>query len=78
MIKVVHKLFIEHTKTVGETYCQHFKSATSIGNKMLFFGVAEYIHAVVPGIDLFKAVGTSSSKEIDDLANTLSKRQTSE
>lgn len=78
MNKVVHKLFFEHPKAVGETYLQHFKNATSIGNKMVFFGVAEYIHAVVPAIDLFKAVGTTSSKEIDDLANTLNKRQTSE
>ena len=78
MNRLVQKLFFEHPKAVGETYLQHFKSATSIGNKMMFFGVAEYVHAIVPGIDLFKAVGTSSSKEIEDLANTLNKRQTSE
>ena len=75
MNKLVYKLFIKHPTAVGETYIQHFKSATTIGNKMIFFGVAEYVHAIVPGIDLFKVVGTTSSKEIDDLANTLNNRK---
>ena len=78
MNRLICKLFIDHPRAVGETYFQHFKSATSIGNKMLFFAVAEYVHAVVPGIDLFKAAGTTSSKEIELIANTLNKRQTSE
>ena len=78
MKRIVNKMFFDHPNAVGETYFQHFKSATRIGNKMLFFSVAEYVHAVVPGIDLFKAAGTTSSKEIDDLSKTLNKRKTSE
>ena len=56
---VVTKLFFEHPKQVGETYCQHFKAAVNIGNRMVAFGIAEFVHAVVPAVDLFKA-GTCS------------------
>ena len=42
---------------------------------MLAFAIAAYIHALVPGIDLFKAAGTTSSAELDKLSNLLKQRR---
>ena len=75
MQHIVDRLFFAHPRDVGETYFQHFVNAVFIGNKMLAFSVAAYIHALVPGIDLFKAAGTTSSAELDKLSNLLKQRR---
>ena len=72
---IANKLFFEHPNSVGETYFQHFINAVYIGNKMLAFAIAAYIHALVPGIDLFKAAGTTSCAELDKLSNLLKQRR---
>jgi hypothetical protein len=75
---IANTLFFDHPKSVGETYFQHFKKAFFFGNKLLAFAIAEYIHALIPGIDIFKAMGTTSCDEIDKLSATLKQRQVSQ
>lgn len=76
--KLINKLFFEHPNQVGETYCEHFKAAVNIGNRMVAFGIAEFVHAVVPAVDLFKANGTTSSKEIQKISHILNGRKVSD
>lgn len=44
------KLFTDHPASVGETYFQHMKHASTYGFNMLFGGFACLIHAVFPFI----------------------------
>jgi hypothetical protein len=46
-MKVV-ELFTEHPATVGETYGEHFRVATSFATAMLVGGIACLFHAVFP------------------------------
>ena len=78
MQHIVDILFFDHPKSVGETYFEHFKKAFWVGNKLLAFAIAEYIHALVPGINLFTMAGTTSCEELDKLSATLKQRQVSQ
>ena len=40
--------FLEHPKSVGETYLQHFYVAASVGMKLLWFGIVCFVHALLP------------------------------
>ncbi|HVJ54656.1 MAG TPA: DUF6356 family protein [Aliidongia sp.] len=42
------RLFIEHPKSVGETYWQHMAFATRTGTAMMVAGAACMVHAVFP------------------------------
>jgi hypothetical protein len=44
------QLFIEHPKSVNETYIQHFFTAMSFSMKLLKAAIACFIHALVPGL----------------------------
>ena len=78
MQHIVDRLFFAHPRDVGETYFQHFINAVYIGNKMLAFAIAEYIHALIPGINLFTMARTTSCDELDKLSATLKARQVSQ
>ena len=43
------RLFIDHPRSVGESYLQHFAVASSFGATMIFAGFCALVHAVVPG-----------------------------
>tara|TARA_B100000963_G_scaffold234550_1_gene204963 strand:- start:394 stop:627 length:234 start_codon:yes stop_codon:yes gene_type:complete len=75
MDRCFKKYFVEHPESVNESYWQHFCNAASFGTKLIFFGAAEYIHALIPGIDLFETFGTHSYLEIEKLYNQLKKRK---
>lgn len=75
MDRCFKKYFVEHPESVGESYWQHFCNATSFGTKLIIFGAAEYIHALIPGIDLFETFGTHSYIEIEKLHKQLKKRK---
>lgn len=47
---MIAKLFIEHPKSIGETYDQHFRTAFSFGWRMVVGGLACMVHAIVPGV----------------------------
>jgi hypothetical protein len=44
------QLFIDHPKTVNETYIQHFFTAMSFSIKLFKAAIACFIHALVPGL----------------------------
>ena len=43
------RLFIDHPRSVDETYVQHFAVASAFGVTMIRGGIGALIHAVVPG-----------------------------
>lgn len=58
------KSFIEHPNSVGESYIEHGIIASKLSFKFLAFSIAELIHAIIPGIDLFELFNTNSFEEI--------------
>jgi hypothetical protein len=44
------QLFIDHPKTVNETYIQHFFTAMSFSMKLFKAAIACFIHALIPGL----------------------------
>ncbi len=46
---MIHKLFLQHPNSVGETYGEHFVQASWFGLTMLIGACACFVHAVVPG-----------------------------
>tara|TARA_B110000240_G_C13455051_1_gene434201 strand:+ start:1231 stop:1497 length:267 start_codon:yes stop_codon:yes gene_type:complete len=47
---MLKKLFIDHPRSVDETYIQHFFTAMSFSTKLFKAAVACFIHALVPGL----------------------------
>jgi len=47
-MEMMRKLFIEHPKSVGETYLEHLHSAFSFGWRMVAAGIACLLHGVFP------------------------------
>lgn len=45
-----HRLFVDHPKSVDESYIKHFKVAGSFGVAMIWGGVKALVHSVVPGL----------------------------
>jgi len=46
---MLQRLFVEHPKSVGETYLEHQRQAFSFGTAMFFGGLACFVHGLVPG-----------------------------
>lgn len=47
---MLKRLFIDHPRTVDESYGEHLRAASGFGFAMLFGGFACLIHAIVPGL----------------------------
>jgi Family of unknown function (DUF6356) len=47
---MIAKFFIDHPRTVGESYGQHARTALSFGWRMVVGGFACMVHAIVPGL----------------------------
>tara|TARA_B110000977_G_scaffold195416_1_gene273811 strand:- start:494 stop:727 length:234 start_codon:yes stop_codon:yes gene_type:complete len=75
MDRCFKKYFYDHPDSIGESYWQHFINASVFGTKLIMFGAAEYVHAIIPGIDLFEMFGTNSYIEIDKLKKQLKSRK---
>lgn len=58
------KLFLEHPRSVDESYVEHFGMASSFGFRMIFAGLACLVHAVVPG--LFVRTGSNAIRELHE------------
>lgn len=50
------KLFLDHPRSVGETYLEHMGVALSFAGPFLLAGLAAIVHAIVPG--LFQKTGS--------------------
>lgn len=44
------QLFINHPKSVNETYIQHFFTSISFSMKLFKAAIACFIHALIPGL----------------------------
>lgn len=45
---MIGKLFLDHPRTVGETYVEHMRVAGSFGLAMIAGGAKALVHAVLP------------------------------
>ncbi len=43
------RLFVEHPRSVNESYAEHFMVASRFGLTMIWGGLAALVHAFVPG-----------------------------
>ena len=47
---VMHRLFLEHPRSLGMTWSGHGVGAVKIGTELLGAGCAALVHAAVPGL----------------------------
>lgn len=47
---MIRRLFLDHPRSVGESYLQHMGMAASFGWAMLRASGACFVHALVPGL----------------------------
>ena len=45
-----NRLFVDHPKSVDESYTEHFKVAGSFGVAMIWGGSKALVHAIIPGM----------------------------
>lgn len=58
------KLFTNHPETVGETYVEHLRMASSFGVPMILAGLACLLHGIFPF--LFEKTGSNLVKNLYD------------
>jgi hypothetical protein len=46
---MLKRLFVDHPRSVDETYFQHFGVAGRFGTTMIWGGLCALVHALVPG-----------------------------
>lgn len=44
------RLFLQHPRSVGESYLEHQRHALGFGFSLLFASLACFVHAIVPGL----------------------------
>ena len=47
---MIRRIFLDHPRTVGETYTEHFGVAAGFGATMIWGGMKAIAHAFVPSI----------------------------
>jgi hypothetical protein len=60
------RLFLEHPRSIGESYGEHMRAAGGFGVTMIVAGLACIIHAIIPGI-----YRTTGSDTVDRLHATM-------
>jgi hypothetical protein len=58
------KLFLDHPRSVGESYLQHLGTALSFGSRMIVAGIACSLHGLFPF--LFVTTGSSTVRHLHD------------
>jgi hypothetical protein len=61
---MIDRFFLEHPKSVDETYVQHMRVASGFGARMLLASLACFVHAIVPG--LFVRTGSATIIDLHD------------
>ena len=56
--------FTKHPASVGETYLQHFRHASSFGIRLIFAGTACLLHGIFPF--LFVKTGSNQVTQLHD------------
>jgi hypothetical protein len=49
-VTVFTRLFLQHPRSVGESYLEHQRHALGFGFSLLFASLACFVHAIVPGL----------------------------
>lgn len=62
---MIDRIFLEHPRTVGETYFEHFAVASRFGRAMVAGGTKAIVHAVLP--NLFKTAASDTIRRLHDL-----------
>ena len=71
---VLDELFFRHPREQNETYIEHFKVAFNMGFLSCVGAVYFFVHAFVPGINLFETMGTSSSTHYRLIMDMISRK----
>ena len=61
---VFTRLFLEHPRSVGESYLEHQRRAFGFGCSLFLAALACFVHAIVPG--LFVRTGSSAIARLHD------------
>ncbi|HEY1710210.1 MAG TPA: DUF6356 family protein [Rhizomicrobium sp.] len=61
---MLRKLFLDHPRSVGESYLQHLSTALSFGGRMIAAGIACCLHGFFPF--LFFTTGSSTVRHLHD------------
>jgi Family of unknown function (DUF6356) len=59
---VFSRIFLDHPKTVGESYWEHFGVATRFGRTMIMGGIRAVLHGFFPNI--FKTSGSDTVRRL--------------
>jgi hypothetical protein len=62
MASSLHRWFVAHPESVGESYAEHFGVASRFGLTMIAGGVVCLVHALVPA--LFERTGSTAIKRL--------------
>lgn len=66
-------LFFAHPRQQNETYVEHFKAASKVALMSGVGAVFMMVHALVPGVNLFEAIGTYSTTYYGVIVDLLSR-----
>ena len=61
---MIDKLFLDHPKSVGESYFEHLLMACSFSGRMLVGAAACFIHALIPGLCV--KTGSNTIRDLND------------
>jgi len=75
MDRCIRKTFVEHPESVGETYITHGYKAMWFGLRLVGYGLCEFVHAVVPAVDIFELCGTKSHVTLQEMCDELRVRK---
>ena len=58
------RLFLQHPRSIGESYLEHQRHALGFGFSLLLASLACFVHAIVPG--LFVRTGSTAIARLHD------------
>lgn len=61
---MIRRHFIDHPRSVGETYLQHLRTASCFGGTLIVAGIACLVHAIMPA--LFVKTGSNAVARLND------------
>jgi hypothetical protein len=61
---MIRRLFLQHPRTVGENYGEHFAAASGFGLSMILGGLACVVHGMIPGV--FVTTGSDTIRRLHD------------
>jgi hypothetical protein len=63
---MIHRLFLDHPQSMGETYFEHQRVALSFAFSLLIAALACAVHALIPGL-----CASTGSRAVADLNDRL-------